>query len=227
MSRLEQRLASGGYRTATAAVVYSIAGLVIPVMFALVALRGFGFTTPQRLDGRGRRRRRRYLVPRLFLTTGSPSAGDRSVTGFPMLLDLLIVCLEAGSSLDQSVIKASQELAIAYPALAEELQVLTTETRGGQAQDGSLQEPGPADQGGRRPGIGGDARTDRSLRDERGAGAENHGRRHENEAAAGSRGNGGQGWRETSVSPRALPVPALFVVILGPAIIRFSEAFQR
>ena len=47
------------------------------------------------------------------------------------MLDLLIVCLEAGSSLDQAIIKASEELAIAYPALAEELRVLTTETRAG------------------------------------------------------------------------------------------------
>ena len=47
------------------------------------------------------------------------------------MLDLLIVCLEAGSSLDQAVVKASEELAIAYPALAEELRVLTTETRAG------------------------------------------------------------------------------------------------
>ena len=51
--------------------------------------------------------------------------------GLPDVLDLLIVCLEAGSSLDQAVVKASDELAIAYPALAEELRVLTTETRAG------------------------------------------------------------------------------------------------
>ena len=47
------------------------------------------------------------------------------------MLDLLIVCLEAGSSLDQAMVKASEELAIAYPALAQELRMLTTETRAG------------------------------------------------------------------------------------------------
>jgi tight adherence protein C len=33
--------------------------------------------------------------------------------------------------LDQAVVKASEELAIAYPALAHELHILTTETRAG------------------------------------------------------------------------------------------------
>ena len=45
----------------------------------------------------------------------------RSGTAFPDALDLIIVCLEAGSSLDQAIVKASDELDIAYPALADEL----------------------------------------------------------------------------------------------------------
>jgi tight adherence protein C len=46
-------------------------------------------------------------------------------------LDLLIVCLEAGSSLDQGIMKAADELVITHPALAEELKTLITETRAG------------------------------------------------------------------------------------------------
>ena len=40
--------------------------------------------------------------------------------GLPDALDLLIVCVESGSSLDQAVLKTSQELGVSYPALAEE-----------------------------------------------------------------------------------------------------------
>ena len=36
--------------------------------------------------------------------------------GLPDALDLFIVCLEAGSSLDQAIVKTSEELDIAYPA---------------------------------------------------------------------------------------------------------------
>jgi tight adherence protein C len=49
----------------------------------------------------------------------------------PDALDLMIVCIEAGSSIDQSIMKASDELDIAYPALAEELRLVTTEMRAG------------------------------------------------------------------------------------------------
>ena len=43
----------------------------------------------------------------------------------------MIVCVEAGSSLDQAVVKASEELAISYPALAQELRYVNTEIRAG------------------------------------------------------------------------------------------------
>jgi tight adherence protein C len=41
------------------------------------------------------------------------------------------VCIEAGSGIDQAIIKSSDELDIAYPALAEEMRLLTTEMRAG------------------------------------------------------------------------------------------------
>src|SRR5690606_34074507 len=51
--------------------------------------------------------------------------------GLPDALDLLIVCLEAGSAMDQSIIKVSEELGITYPALAEEFRMIITEARAG------------------------------------------------------------------------------------------------
>jgi tight adherence protein C len=51
--------------------------------------------------------------------------------GLPDALDLLIVSLEAGLALDQAILKCSEELVIAYPALSQELQLVNTETRPG------------------------------------------------------------------------------------------------
>jgi tight adherence protein C len=60
------------------------------------------------------------------------AARQKSITnGLPDALDLFIVCLEAGSSLDQAILKASDELALSHPPLAEELKMLITETRAG------------------------------------------------------------------------------------------------
>jgi tight adherence protein C len=43
----------------------------------------------------------------------------------------MVVCIEAGSGLDQAIVKTSDELAIAYPVLANELRILTSEIRAG------------------------------------------------------------------------------------------------
>jgi tight adherence protein C len=51
--------------------------------------------------------------------------------GLPDALDLLTVCVEAGSALDQALARASVELEISHPALAEELRVINTEVRAG------------------------------------------------------------------------------------------------
>jgi tight adherence protein C len=72
-----------------------------------------------------------YLLPGLYVDYKVGERRKAIRNGLPDVLDLLIVCLEAGSSLDQAIVKASEELSIAYPALADELRVLTTETRAG------------------------------------------------------------------------------------------------
>jgi tight adherence protein C len=51
--------------------------------------------------------------------------------GLPDALDLLIVSLEAGLGLDQAILKCSEELVIAHPALAEELRFINVECRAG------------------------------------------------------------------------------------------------
>ena len=51
--------------------------------------------------------------------------------GFPDALDMLLVCVEAGQSLDQGIIRVSKELAAGYPALAEELEIVSAEVKAG------------------------------------------------------------------------------------------------
>ena len=51
--------------------------------------------------------------------------------GLPDALDLLIVCVEAGAGLDAAIVKASEELALAYPASRRSCRLITTETRAG------------------------------------------------------------------------------------------------
>jgi tight adherence protein C len=72
-----------------------------------------------------------YTLPGLWVGRKTALRQKQIRNGLPDALDLLIVCVEAGSALDQAIVKASEELALAYPALAEELRMITTETRAG------------------------------------------------------------------------------------------------
>jgi tight adherence protein C len=51
--------------------------------------------------------------------------------GLPDALDLMVVCVEAGSGLDQAIQKTSVELEISHPELANELKMIITEVRAG------------------------------------------------------------------------------------------------
>lgn len=128
MTLLRRRLTTAGYRTVNAAVAFSVAKLL-----AAVAISGSIFLTFGRrawllaiggvLVG--------YLLPDFWLARKTKKRQKIIRNGLPDALDLFIVCLEAGSSLDQAIVKASDELDIAYPALAEELRMITTEVRAG------------------------------------------------------------------------------------------------
>ena len=51
--------------------------------------------------------------------------------GLPEALDLLVICVEAGLSLDQAIMRVAQELHIAQPAISEELGIIILEQKAG------------------------------------------------------------------------------------------------
>lgn len=129
MGRLRRRLALAGYRGPYSPVIYSIVEIVLPIIGLLTVVYFRGLTRgllPAILAALGG-----YLIPGLWLRRRTEARKKQIRNGLPDALDLLIVCIEAGSSLDQAILKASEELALAYPALAEELRLIVTEVRAG------------------------------------------------------------------------------------------------
>jgi tight adherence protein C len=57
---------------------------------------------------------------------------------FPDAIDLMIVCVEAGLSLDMAIQRAGQEMMLRSPALAEELALVGTELRIGASRERAL-----------------------------------------------------------------------------------------
>jgi len=55
-------------------------------------------------------------------------------------LDLLVICVEVGLGLDQSILRVAQELRIVHPELSEELQMVNLEMRVGKSRLDALRE---------------------------------------------------------------------------------------
>ena len=128
MSALRRRMTTAGYRSPTAAVFYALAEAVLPFVFGAAALFVFGFSSWfYALLGAGLG----FSLPSVWLGRQTAKRQKQIRNGLPDALDLMIVCIEAGSSIDQSILKASDELDLPYPALAEELRLVTTEMRAG------------------------------------------------------------------------------------------------
>jgi tight adherence protein C len=72
-----------------------------------------------------------YYLPKYWVERRVQSRQAEIQNGFPDALDLLLVCVEAGQSLDQGIIRVSKEMATGYPALAEEFEIVAQEVKAG------------------------------------------------------------------------------------------------
>lgn len=72
-----------------------------------------------------------YLLPSWRVTSRRRSRQGAIVEGFPDALDLMLVCVEAGQSLDQALVRVTTEIRESHRVLAEELGVVSSEMRAG------------------------------------------------------------------------------------------------
>jgi tight adherence protein C len=129
INKLRRRLVRAGYHSLTAAIVFSVAELVLPLLLGIPLVLLVNW--PLGLVYGGLLAVVGFMLPSLVLGRLVEQRRLAITNGLPDVLDLLIVCLEAGCSLDQAIVKATEELYIVYPVLGEELKMLTAETRAG------------------------------------------------------------------------------------------------
>lgn len=129
MGRLQRRMVRAGYPHPSAAAYFALSQLVLPVVFGLFALVGFGFNGGW-LYALGAAAIG-YVAPGFYIGHRTTLRKKAIQNGLADALDLLMVCVEAGSGLDQAIVKASEELQIVHPDVAAELRMVTTETRAG------------------------------------------------------------------------------------------------
>jgi len=131
MGRLQRRMARAGHHGAGPLLLYSSAEILLPLIVSGGILLGFGMRRPMVLAVAAAMAVVAYLVPGFVLQRLIVKRQRQIRNGLPDAIDLLIVCVEAGSSLDQAIVKASEELGISHPALAQELRHVNTEIRAG------------------------------------------------------------------------------------------------
>jgi tight adherence protein C len=130
ISVLRQRLIRAGYRSDSAVTLFRGAKIVIPLILSVLAFTtGVGSYSPFFVYlialGLG------YLAPDFWLGNRIAARQARIRRGLPDVLDLLVICIEAGLSLDQAVARTVDELSLAQPAICDELGIVVLEQRAG------------------------------------------------------------------------------------------------
>jgi tight adherence protein C len=83
-----------------------------------------------------------YLGPKFWLRMKIGVHQKALTHGLPDALDLMVVCVEAGLTIDAAMQRVGQELAIAHPSLSKELGIAHMETRVGLSRSEALKNLG-------------------------------------------------------------------------------------
>jgi|ERR1035437_135591 tight adherence protein C len=130
VSVVQQRLIRAGYRKDSAVKFFYGTKVLVPVALCAVALfTGLGKQSPLFVYvlalGLG------YLAPDLWLGRRIKGRQKKIRMGLPDVLDLLVICVEAGLGLDQATSRTAQELNATHPMLSDELDIVVLEQRAG------------------------------------------------------------------------------------------------
>jgi tight adherence protein C len=131
VSVVSQRLIRSGNRNESAVKVFYGMKVLAPVLLCIVAAVSglvhmvspfFVYATALGLG---------FLGPDFYLGRQITKRQKAIEKGLPDVLDLLVICIEAGLSLDQATARTAEELSKAQPELCDELTVVVLEQRAG------------------------------------------------------------------------------------------------
>ncbi|MEL6919575.1 MAG: type II secretion system F family protein [Pseudomonadota bacterium] len=141
--RLRQKLMRAGFLNPDAVGRYFIArfigmgiGAVLGAIVAVVF--GYGLLTTQGVTIVGGTLFVGYMFPALYLHQIVSKRTSEYRNGFPDFMDLMIVCCDAGLSIEASVDRVTREIRATYPALSANLTLVTLELRAGRSLDETL-----------------------------------------------------------------------------------------
>jgi len=136
MGTLRLRLVQAGFRRDEALTIFF--GMRVTVALGLFSLFAGGLigrpNMLMALGGLGLG----YILPGMLLARLAKRRAHRIRLSLADMLDLLVVSVEAGLGLDAALQRVGQELAFAYPELADELRLINLELRAGKPRAEAL-----------------------------------------------------------------------------------------
>jgi len=124
---LPERMTNAGYRCTLPTDVYNAARILGPLIaFAIASFspwaRSFAMFALPALA---------YIVPNIVLTRLIKRRREKIRRSIPDVIDLLVICVDAGLGIDQALLRVGQELGISHPQITEELLQINREQRAG------------------------------------------------------------------------------------------------
>ena len=226
VSVIQQRLIRAGYRKDSAVNLFYGAKVLVPVSLALLALvtgiaHGNSFFVYAVALGLG------FLVPDFWLGRRITARQAAIRRGLPDVLDLLVICIEAGLSMDQATARCVDELHLGHPAICDELGIVVLEQRAGRARSDAWK------QFAERTGVDSVRNLVTVLvqSEQLGTSVAKTLRVHSDTLRTQRRQRVEEQAAKTAVKlvfPLVFFIfPSLFLVTLGPAAIVMSESFQK
>ena len=131
---VQQKLAHAGYRNKELAVYVIALRMILPILLGSLAFTVIyvidyfpDWSGMKRVGGVGAALFAGYKGPEIFLKNKSGKRVDAIRKGLPDALDLLVICAEAGLTVDAAFNRVAKELGRAYPELGDEFALTAIE----------------------------------------------------------------------------------------------------
>jgi tight adherence protein C len=226
VSTVQKRLARAGYREESYINIFYSSKVLVPAALCVLATVTQVYTYSPLFvyalaAGLG------FLAPDFWLNNRIAARKTALRLGLPEALDLLVICVEAGLSVDKATMRTAEELRISQPAIADELNLVYLEQRAGRPRAEAWEHIGERT----------DVDTIRSLAsiliqaDKFGTSVGKTLRAYSETLRTQRRQDAEEKAAKTTVKltfPLVLFIfPSLFVVTLGPSMIVMLEGFER
>lgn len=222
-----EKLVQAGYDGPSAPLIYSFARVVstggLPLLVLLLGPKNSFFQVVMTVIGAvliG------FILPVYYLTRAVRVRQQKIRRSLPDTLDLLVVCVEAGISLDAAILRVAKELVAVHPELAGELMVVNRRTNAGVTREEALRGLWE------RTGVE-EVRTliASLIQSEKWGSSSSRVLRVSAETLRRKRRQSAERRAATAPVKMVIPLgllifPAMFIVILGPAVLNIAAAMR-